>query len=225
MGIGTNLKTEGIERASDWNNHLRNELMMKQFWNQRYEQAEYVYGVEPNGFFRAFIESTSPAKLLLPAEGEGRNAVFAASKGWQVDAFDYSESGRQKALALAERHDVQINYFIASYDDVALTENSYDVIALIYAHMPSQIRQQVHRKLLSYLKPGGVLLLEAFSKEQLQNQSGGPKNLAMLYSHDTLAEDFNGMNIVERSQDILSLDEGAHHRGKASVVRLIATKK
>ncbi len=198
---------------------------MKQFWNKRYQQADYVYGVEPNGFFRAFIESTSPAKILLPAEGEGRNAVFAASKGWQVDAFDYSESGRTKARVLAEQNKVEINYFIASYDEVELNENSYDVIALIYAHMPSQIRQQVHRKLLTYLKPNGLIVLEAFSKEQLHNQSGGPKNLVMLYSLQELTEDFKGMNMIELYQQELDLDEGAHHRGKASVVRMIASKK
>jgi hypothetical protein len=70
-------------------------------WNERYGADEYVYGKEPNGFLKEFIDNHPPGKILLPAEGEGRNAVYAASKGWEVTAFDFSEEGKKKALKLA----------------------------------------------------------------------------------------------------------------------------
>jgi len=83
---------------------------LQQFWDERYSQPEYAYGREPNVFFREQIEPLQPGRLLMPAEGEGRNGVYAARKGWVVDAFDISEKGREKALRLAEEMGVAIHY-------------------------------------------------------------------------------------------------------------------
>ncbi|HEY0354603.1 MAG TPA: hypothetical protein VGC29_00285, partial [Flavisolibacter sp.] len=85
--------------------------MAIQFWNKRYADNNWVYGVQPNRFFKQFIDSHKPGRILLPAEGEGRNAVYAAKKGWTVDAFDFSVVARQKALQLAENNNVHINYW------------------------------------------------------------------------------------------------------------------
>jgi len=82
--------------------------MSKEQWDSRYSEAEYVYGVEPNHYLRNFLEGRPPGKILFPAEGEGRNAVYAALLGWEVEAFDQSEKGREKALRLASRKNVQI---------------------------------------------------------------------------------------------------------------------
>ena len=76
---------------------------MKNFWNERYDQDAYCYGTNPNLFFSQSLEKFSPGKILLPAEGEGRNAVFAAQKDWEVLAFDWSEAGQTKALKLAKK--------------------------------------------------------------------------------------------------------------------------
>lgn len=76
---------------------------MSQFWNERYSQAEYVYGETPNVFFAAQLDKLSAGTIILPCEGEGRNAVYAASQGWEVKAFDASEAGQKKALLLAEK--------------------------------------------------------------------------------------------------------------------------
>ncbi len=92
---------------------------MKSFWDERYAAPEYVYGETPNAFFKAQLEKLSPGRLLLPCEGEGRNAVFAAQMGWEVAAFDQSEMGRDKALRLAERKAVQINYQICDWSEAS----------------------------------------------------------------------------------------------------------
>ena len=197
---------------------------MKDFWNQRYSEKIYVYGTDANAFFRDFIKRREPGCLLLPAEGEGRNAVFAALNGWKVDAFDYSEKAAQKALALARHNKVDINYRLARFEDLDLDAEKYDLIALIYAHLHEDIRRSVHRKLVDYLKPGGTLFLEAFSKNQIHNDSGGPRNEAMLYDTEELAEDFSGLSIELLEQRLVELDEGKYHRGTADVIRLIAHK-
>jgi SAM-dependent methyltransferase len=150
---------------------------MKEFWNQRYSEPVYAYGTEPNAFFREQLQQLTPGSLLLPCEGEGRNAVYAATWGWQVVAFDQSEAGRNKCLQLAAARQVQVQYLIADAAQFDYGQNQYDAIALIFAHFPPELRQQVHRSCLQALKPNGVLLIEAFTPEQLQYQSGGPKML------------------------------------------------
>ena len=87
--------------------------LQSNFWDERYSSEEYVYGVEPNQFFKQVLDKIPvPGKLLLPGEGEGRNAVYAAKCGWLVDAYDQSINAQKKALKLAEINDVIINYSV-----------------------------------------------------------------------------------------------------------------
>ena len=128
---------------------------MKEFWDARYAANEFAYGQEPNRFFRATISTLKPGKILLPAEGEGRNAVQAARLGWDVFAFDFSSEAQSKAQSLCRRHNVDINYQIASYASFNGEPTSFDAVALIFAHaLPAQ-RESFHRYLESLLKPGG----------------------------------------------------------------------
>ena len=139
---------------------------MKDMWEERYAADEYAYGEEPNAFFKACLDRLpAPGRLLLPGEGEGRNAVYAARQGWKVDAFDFSAAGRDKALRLAERHGVHIEYEVADYKTAHIEPGAYDAVALIFTHKHDSIRRAVHRRLASALKPGGHLFLEAYSQE------------------------------------------------------------
>jgi len=201
-----------------------NFLTMKEFWNDRYAGEEFVYGIEPNEFFKSELSNLQPGKLLLPCEGEGRNAIFAARQKWTVDAFDQSEKGKEKCLALADQYKVTVNYTIADALEIQLEENKYDMISLIFAHFPSTIRKQFHQKCIKALKPGGLLLLEAFNPLQLNNQSGGPKDADMLYTIPLLKGDFQDMDIKYLKELEVNLSEGKHHSGKADVIRLLATK-
>ncbi len=198
--------------------------MMKDFWNQRYAEQEYAYGETPNVFFQEQLPACQPGKLLLPAEGEGRNAVFAARMGWEVEAFDQSESGQAKALQLADRYGVKITYQVVSLEAVEFPENHFDAIGLIYAHFPAEKRKNYHQKLISFLKPGGYLFLEGFNPLQINYQSGGPRDSAMLFSPEALLEDFSGMNIELLQEIEVVLQEGLYHVGPAAVIRLIAKK-
>ena len=197
---------------------------MKKFWNDRYAAEEFVYGKEPNEFFKSELSNLQPRKLLLPCEGEGRNAVFAARQKWKVDAFDQSEKGKEKCLALANQYKVTVNYTIADALEIEMGENKYDMIALIFAHFPSTIRKKFHQKCIKALKPGGLLLLEAFNPLQLNNESGGPKDPDMLYTTAALRDDFGNLNFKYLQELKVNLSEGKHHEGKADVIRMLATK-
>jgi len=200
---------------------------MSEFWNQRFGQDLFVYGQKPNKFFQETLEQISAPgkKLLLPAEGEGRNAMYAARMGWEVHAFDSSETGRKKAMEWASKERLEFTYDLMSYQELKLPALTYDVAALIYAHMAGDLRPMIHKKIVTSLRLGGYIILEAFDKQQLGNDSGGPKNLDMLYDTATLRDDFEGMKFEQLEKIVTTLDEGPYHQGEAVVVRMIATKQ
>lgn len=190
-------------------------------WDERYAQNEYVYGKQPNEFFRQQLQALRPGKILLPAEGEGRNAVFAALQDWSVVAFDSSVEGKKKALALAQEMGTSMDYQISSFENFD-TEEQFDAIGLIYAHNLN--REENHKRLSKSLKKGGVIILEGFSKEQLNYNSGGPKNIEMLFSVDELKSDFESFSSLNIWTEEIELSEGNYHSGKASVVRMVGIK-
>jgi SAM-dependent methyltransferase len=198
---------------------------MKEFWNERYAQDEFIYGTAPNEFLREVLELLPKGKIILPCDGEGRNAVFAAKLGWEVKAFDFSPSAKEKAETLAKQQGVNPIFEVADIHEKDFKEDSADVVALIYAHFPEGLRKIAHQKAVKWLKPGGKVILEAFNPKQMENLSGGPKNMEMLYTEDMLREDFKELKIENLGSMEINLSEGEFHKGKADVIRLIANKK
>jgi 2-polyprenyl-3-methyl-5-hydroxy-6-metoxy-1,4-benzoquinol methylase len=198
--------------------------MMSEFWNQRYTLKEFVYGTEPNRFFEAQIAKIEPGTILFPAEGEGRNAVFAARLGWNVFAFDSSSEAKKKADLLAEAHSVKIKYSVNDIEKAEYQTGFFDCVVLIFAHFHPFERSYFHNKLLSYLKPGGTIILEGFSKKQMQFNSGGPRNTEMLFSKEEIKNDFKSLQKIELEETITDLNEGRFHQGPASVIRMIGLK-
>lgn len=197
---------------------------MKDFWEERYSSPSFVYGESPNEFLAETLNKLTPGKIILPCDGEGRNAVFAAKAGWDTYAFDISNAGKTKALQLANKVGVELDFQVADAMLITYPENTADAVALIYAHLPVLIRQTLHKKVISWLKPGGKLILEAFNPLQLNNKSGGPKSIDMLYTKDMLNADFSALQINYIEDVEIELSEGDFHNGKANVIRLIATK-
>ena len=197
---------------------------MNSFWNERYSTNEYAYGTEPNEFFKSVLSKLEVGKLLLPGEGEGRNAVYAAKQGWHVTAFDTSIAGKNKAEKLASINNVSINYLLEDVETFNEDHHYFDCIALIFFHLPKHLRKKIHQKLLSYIKPGGKLILEGFSKEQINFNTGGPKNIEMLFSEEELVNDFSEMKKLSIEKANIHLTEGAYHNGIASTIRVLGTK-
>ncbi len=194
------------------------------FWDERYSSTEFVYGTAPNTFFKDELDKLKTGNILLLGEGEGRNAVYAAVKGWNVDAVDFSIIAKEKALKLAEENSVNINYEITDLSEYNPKLNYYDAAAIIFLHLNPKIRSDVHSKVVDSLKPGGKLIPEVYEKEQLGKDSGGPRNIDMLYSKEELINDFNNMKIILLEKKIINLNESHHHKGEAVVLRLIAVK-
>ncbi len=199
-------------------------------WNNRYKAEEFAYGVEPNNYLKKQLNQLTVGSILFPAEGEGRNAVYAAILGWKVYAFDISIEGRNKALRLAERKRVEIDYQIGELKELNYIDNQFDAIALIYAHFPAEIKSRVHRELDQYLRKGGMIIFEAFSKRHLEylavdDRVGGPKDIESLFSEAEIMADFNNYEVIELREEEIELNEGSVHVGKGSVIRFVGKKK
>ncbi|MEM9143861.1 MAG: class I SAM-dependent methyltransferase [Bacteroidota bacterium] len=200
-----------------------------QVWNERYGQEGFAYGKGPNVFFKEWITQLEPGKILLPADGEGRNGVFAAQIGWETTATDLSPEGKEKALQLANELGTSLTYLVGDLEHMSFPKEHFDAIVLIYAHFLPEKKSLLHRKLDTFLRPGGTLILEAFGKNHLPYKKanpavGGPGDLEMLYSVAELKEDFPGYKVRMLMETEVSLSEGAYHKGKGSVVRFVGAK-
>lgn len=199
--------------------------MNKTFWNERYQANETTYGVAPNDFFKSQLDGLTPGRLFLPAEGEGRNALYAARQGWQVTATDFSEVARIKALQRAlDLNLLNLEYHVQDLNQLELPENTYDAIGIIFVHLPAPTRKHLHAACVRSLKPGGKIILEVFSKNQLQFNSGGPKDFDLLSSLEILQQDFSSLRTDLLEERQIELSEGPFHSGPAQVVRMVATK-
>jgi SAM-dependent methyltransferase len=196
---------------------------MKDFWNDRYANRAYAYGTEPNAFFKSQIDQRPAGRILLPAEGEGRNAVYAAKLGWEVVAFDQSEAGEKKAMQLAEATQTSISYRIEDAMDFN-EANAFDLIFYGFFHVPPTVLQPVYDHLNTFVKPNGLILLEGFSTKNMGRGSGGPQNEAMLFTTSrvkSLLHDFKTLKVWEEE---IILNEGPFHQGNACVIRAIGVK-
>lgn len=198
--------------------------MSREHWNEKFRIEEYVFGKTPNEYFKRIIDKLKPGRILLPAEGEGRNAVYAAVKGWEVDAFDVSDVGKAKALKLAKENGVEINFKLMGFGEFDCDDEIYDCIGLINAHAIENNRRGNHRKLIDKMKRGGSLILQGFTKEQAYNNSGGPKNVEMLFSREELEEDFKDMSKLNIEELLTELNDGIFHVGQANIIRIEGVK-
>ena len=196
----------------------------RDMWEQRYGADEYIYGTEPNDFLRASVVELAPGRALCYAEGEGRNSVFLAEQGWQVSAIDLTEAGVAKTRRLAADRSVIVDAEVADLADYDLGENQWDLVVSIFAHMPPPIRTRIHNAMASALAPGGRLVLEAYTPDQIGRGTGGPPVPELTMTLDELQRDLIGLDIVHAAELERTVVEGPGHTGVGAVVQVIARR-
>lgn len=192
-------------------------------WDERYSDKEYVYGTEPNSFLAEHAAKLK-GPILSIAEGEGRNAVFLATLGLNVLGIDSSRVGLQKAEKLAQLSGVKIQTDVADLAEFEPKEDYYGAIISISAHLPSNIRQRLNPLIERSLKPGGLLILEAYSESQLSKETGGPKDIDMLLSKNKIENEFPNLEPILLQEIDRVVKEGKFHTGVASVIQFIGKK-
>ena len=195
-------------------------------WDEEFSKPGYRYGTEPNGFLVEMAKRIPKgARVIAAGDGEGRNGVWLASQGHHVLALDASSVGLAKARALAEERGVTLETAVVDLSTYVLEAASADAVVLIYVHMPPDVRRAAHRNLVRALKPGGLIILEGFHRNQLGRSSGGPKDLSMLFDLALLAEDFGSdIRAVHGFEGDIDLDEGRGHIGRSAIVRFVGVR-
>lgn len=193
-------------------------------WDERYSDEEYAYGKKPNDFLVEAAHHIPKGRVLCLAEGEGRNAVYLARQGYQVVAVDSSSVGMRKADALAKEHGVEIETVVADLDNFEIEAGAWDGIVSIFCHLPPAIRHTLHEKLVAGLRPGGVLVLEAYTPEQLKFKTGGPADAQLTMNLDSLRQELTGLDFEHALEIERDIHEGLYHNGRGEVVQLIARK-
>ena len=199
--------------------------MNQDFWDQRFRESGYAYGTEPNDFLRASVAKLPPGDALCLAEGGGRNAVHLALKGHRVTAQDLSSVGLEKAQQLAQDQGVNLTCVRGDLREFKPEPESVDLVVAIWMHLEPELRALVHRRAVRALRPGGHLILEAYTPEQLRHGTGGPPNPELLITAQQLQNELQGLTWLELQETERRIEEGPLHQGQSAVVQAFGQKR
>jgi SAM-dependent methyltransferase len=195
-------------------------------WDERYDTDDYLYGTDPNDFLREHtaLIGEAPKRVLCLADGEGRNGVYLAELGHWVTSVDASSVGLRKAAQLAEEKGVALTTLNADLTEHEFESASYDAVVSIFCHLPAAGRPHLHRQVIRALKPGGVLILEAYNPAQVPRSSGGPDTPDRTPTAAELDNAFAEFEITLSRECERDVVEGRGHTGLGAVVQFIARK-
>ena len=198
-----------------------------QFWNERFDNAEFIFGKEPNEYL---VEKTQQylkpgQKVLCIADGEGRNGVWLAKQGMQVIGFDASDIALAKAKQFAKENQVEVEYSFSDTDSFAWHANTYDaVIGIFIQFADPAMRERIFQKTYEALKPGGLFILQGYTPKQLEYKTGGPSLIEHLYTEEMIRDLIQDFDVRELTVYEKDLSEGARHTGMSALVGLVAQK-
>ena len=194
-------------------------------WNERYADSDYLFGTKPNDFLKSIADRLAPnSRILCLADGEGRNGVYLATLGHRITAVDQSRVGLEKAKQLAEQKQVSIDTIEADLAEYDLGVESWDCIVSIFFHIPTEVRDRIYPRIITALKPGGLLILESYTPEQLKHGTGGPPIADLMLTQKDLTHYFSEMSAEHLEELDREVIEGTGHTGMASVVQLLTVR-
>ena len=175
--------------------------MNREHWDERYGTEELIWKAEPNRFLVEELDALAPGRALDVACGEGRNAVWLASKGWRVTGADFSRAGLAKAQRLATDRGVEVTWVEADVVEWQPPTASFDLVVVMYLHLPAEQRRRALAHAAAALAPGGVLLVVGHDTSNLLKGTGGPQDPAVLFTPEEIVEDLSGLRI-ERAEQV-----------------------
>lgn len=192
-------------------------------WDERYSKPGYAYGTAPNDWLAESASALSSPVICLAA-GQGRNAVWLAERGLEVHAVDGSKVGVERTLAYAAERGVTVHATHADLADFDLGEDRWGGVVTIFAHVPPDLRKRLHRAIARGLRPGGALVLEAYTPRQFGRGTGGPPKIEMLYEPDAVAAELAGLELRTCREVERTVVEGWAHTGLAATVQIVAVR-
>lgn len=194
------------------------------FWEERYAEVPFAYGTEPNDFVREVADRIPPGRVLCLGEGQGRNAVFLAQRGFDVTAMDQSRMGLARAEALAAERGVRLTTIAADLEEFMIEALAFSAIVSVFVHLPHVLRRSVHERVMNGLAEGGVYILEQYGPQQQQYKTGGPDDPDRRPGLDTLREELFRLDHEITREVVRNVTEGVYHTGLGSTVQILARR-
>ena len=198
-----------------------------QFWNERFDKEEFIFGKEPNEYLveKAKQYLKPKDKVLCIADGEGRNGVWLAKQGMQVVGFDASDIALVKAKQFAKENQVEVEYSFSDTDSYAWPENTYDaVIGIFIQFADPEMRARIFQQAYKATKPGGLFILQGYTPKQLEYKTGGPSLIEHLYTEEMIRDLAKEFEILDLRFYEKELSEGARHAGMSALLGMVAQK-
>ncbi len=199
-----------------------------QFWNERFDKEEFIFGKEPNEYLvQKASEYLKPNdKVLCIADGEGRNGVWLAKQGMQVVGFDASDIALAKANQFAKDNQVAVEYLFSDTDSFVWPANTYDaVIGIFIQFADPAMRERIFQQTYQSLKPGGIFILQGYTPKQLEYKTGGPSLIEHLYTEELIRDLTKDFKILELRSYEQELCEGPRHTGMSALLGMVAQKR
>lgn len=194
-------------------------------WDERFNTTEYVYGEQPNAFIENYVDFLKGyVNVAAYAEGEGRNAVFLASKGHRVTAFDYAKSGLEKTDQLAKKQGVSVHTELIDLLQDNLPVATFDAAIMVFGHFPAEQQHRVFQRIVNSVKPGGRIMMELYSIHQLAYATGGPQQENLLYNPVSVLTWCQPYKIIHFFTGEQIRKEGTLHTGLAHTIQLVIEK-
>jgi SAM-dependent methyltransferase len=192
--------------------------MQREDWDARYAWVEDVWD-EANRFLVAEAAELEPGRALDLACGQGRNAIWLATRGWEVTGVDFSEVAVVKALARAERDALPATFVCADLLDYEPDAGAYDLVLLLYLHVPESTRRHVLAKAASAVIPGGTFILVGHDVANMADGVGGPGDAALLYTPEQIAGELPADLEIEKAERVLRDVDGEERDAIDALVR------
>ena len=194
-------------------------------WNKRFSTENYVFGKQVNHYLAAQKDRLHPGKVLAIADGEGRNSVWLAQQGMQVDAFDFSQIAIDKAQQLANENAVSVNYMCSDWQNFAWNEKTYDyVVGIFFQFADPQSRAEIFHRMDLSLKPGGLMIIQGYAPKQMEFNTGGPGVLENLYTEELIHSSFSNYQILDSCTYEKYIEEGDGHVGMSALIGFVGKK-
>jgi 2-polyprenyl-3-methyl-5-hydroxy-6-metoxy-1,4-benzoquinol methylase len=180
-------------------------------WDKRYAGRELIWTAQPNRFLAAEVAGLTSGRALDLGCGEGRNAVWLAEQGWAVTAVDFSEVALEKGERLADERDVRVTWVPADLRDYVPPQEAFELVTLLYVHLPAPERAAVHARAAGGVAPGGMLLVVGHDRSNIAEGHGGPQDPAILFTPEEVSLELPGLEVerAERVHRSVSAPDGA----------------
>lgn len=172
-------------------------------WDERYAGTRQVWSSEPNALAAEVVTGLVPGRALDLAAGEGRMALWLASRGWAVTALDFSSVGLAKGRARAEAEGLDVRWRLADATTADVGDAAFELVLVLYLHLPRASLAGVLGRGAAAVAPGGRFVVLGHDRANLIRGTGGPQDDDVLYDVGLLAQAARGRGLrVLRAEQV-----------------------